>query len=106
MGLLGPLILRSVTRVLEPFAGDGNRRLALDNPDAMSRSLSGALIPLVLSISFATIQNAMLVTAAHATGVADTSNRWMTFGGTTRSVMFAGVAALKLLDHRACGTWR
>lgn len=97
VGLLGPLILRSVTRVLQPFAGEGNRRLALDNLDAMSRSLSGALIPLVLSISFATIQNGMLVTAAHVTGVADTSNRWMTFGGTTSTVMFAGVAALNCL---------
>lgn len=39
----------------------------------------------------------MLATAAHATGVADTSNRWMTFGGTISTGMFAGVAALNFL---------
>lgn len=97
VGLLGPLILHGVTQVLSPCAGDGTGRLALDNINAMSRSLSGALIPLVLSISFATIQNGMLATAARATGDADTMDRWMTFGGTASTVLFAAVAALNCL---------
>ncbi len=103
VGLLGPLILRKVSRALEPYTGSGLGRLALEDLAAASRSLSGALIPLVLSISFALIQDGMLSTAAHATGVTNTTQRLMTLSGTASMVLFAGVAALNCLITIAVG---
>ncbi len=61
------------------------------------RPLAGALVPLVLSISFALIQDGMLATAHCATGVANGPERLLTFSGTTSMVLFAAVAAVNAL---------
>jgi putative ABC transport system permease protein len=95
VGMVGPHVLRAVSRLLHPFAGDGLVRVALDDIASMTRSLSGALVPLVLATAFAIVKIATHTTAAHVTGVADPAmDRWTDYSGTAVYCAFAGVAAL------------
>jgi putative ABC transport system permease protein len=100
VGLLGPVILRAAAWVARPalrLAG-GSGLLAADNVAALSRALSGALIPLVLSIAFAAVKVAAHTTTAHVTGSTDpASDLWMDYSGTAVYSAFAAVAALNTL---------
>jgi putative ABC transport system permease protein len=98
VGLLGPLFLGRVTTALRLVLPDGRPRLALDDLATMTRSLSGALIPLVLAAAFAMVKVATHTTTAHVTGVADPSaDLWTDYSGTAIYAAFAGVAALNCL---------
>ena len=93
-GMLGPLVLRAVARLLRPYAGGGLLRLALDDITTMTRALSGALVPLVLATAFAIVKIATHTTAAHVSGIADPPvDRWTDYSGTAVYCAFAGVAA-------------
>jgi putative ABC transport system permease protein len=98
VGLLGPLFLGRITTALRLVLPDGRPRLALDDLATMTRSLSGALIPLVLAAAFAMVKVATHTTTAHVTGVADPSaDLWTDYSGTAIYAAFAGVAALNCL---------
>jgi putative ABC transport system permease protein len=100
VGMLGPVILRAAAWAAGPvlrLAG-GPGQLALDNVTALSRALSGALIPLVLAIAFAAVKVASHTTAAHVTGIADPASAlWLDYSGTAVYCAFAAVAALNTL---------
>lgn len=100
VGMLGPVILRAAAAVARPllrFAG-GSGLLAVDNIGALSRALSGALIPLVLAIAFAGVKVASHTTAAHVTGATDPAGAvWMDYSGTAVYSAFAAVAAMNTL---------
>jgi putative ABC transport system permease protein len=100
VGLLGPVILRAAAWAAGPVLrlGGGSGRLALDNVTALSRALSGALIPLVLAIAFAAVKVASHTTAEHVTGIADPAPAvWLDYSGTAVYCAFAAVAALNTL---------
>jgi putative ABC transport system permease protein len=95
VGMLGPLALRAVARVLRPVARRGLARVALDDLATMTRALSGALVPLVLAAAFAAVKVATHTTAAHVTGIAaPAADRWTDYSGTAVYCTFAAVAAL------------
>jgi putative ABC transport system permease protein len=95
-GLLGPALLR-VTAPLVRLLGDTGT-LAADNVAVRAKALSGALVPLVLAVGFATIKVTAHTTAAHVTGVPDpVADVWLDYSGTAVYVTFAAVAALNTL---------
>jgi putative ABC transport system permease protein len=100
VGMLGPVVLRGAARVARPvlrLAG-GSGLLAVDNITALSRALSGALIPLVLAIAFAAVKVAAHTTAAHVTAAGDPEAAlWMDYSGTSIYSTFAAIAALNTL---------
>jgi putative ABC transport system permease protein len=100
VGLLGPVILCAAAWAAGPvlrLAG-GSGQLALDNVTALSRSLSGALVPLVLAVAFATVKVGARTTAARVTGTADTASAvWLDYSGTAVYCAFAAVAAVNTL---------
>jgi putative ABC transport system permease protein len=98
VGLLAPTVLRYVATLLRPLLSGGIPRLAVDNIATMTRSLSGALIPLVLAAAFAAVKVAIHTTSAHVTGVSDpVADLWTDYSGTVVYSAFAGVAALNCL---------
>lgn len=95
IGLLGPTILRAVARIVQPFTHRGLGRVAVDDLTTMSRSLSGALVPLIFATAFATIKVAVHTTNAAVNGVPDLDeDLWTEYSGTVIYCAFAGVAAL------------
>ncbi|HZA87022.1 MAG TPA: FtsX-like permease family protein [Acidimicrobiales bacterium] len=98
VGMLAPLALRRVAGVLRRLARDGVGRLAVDSIEAMTRSLSGALVPLVLAAAFATVKVAVHTTTTRVTGVTEpVADVWTDYSGTVIYATFAGVAALNCL---------
>jgi putative ABC transport system permease protein len=97
VGILGPVLLRSVVVMARPLTA-GSARLAVDNVGAMSRALSGALVPLVLVIAFAAVKVAMYTTPAHRTGATEPAGQlWTNYSGTVVYCTFAAIAALDTL---------
>jgi putative ABC transport system permease protein len=95
-GLLGPALLRVTSPLVRVLGGTGT--LAADNVAVRAKALSGALVPLVLAVGFATIKVAMHTTAAHVHGVPDPApDIWLDYSGTAVYVAFAAVAALNTL---------
>lgn len=98
VGMLAPLVLRLVARCLRPVLSTAIPRLAVDNLSTMTRSLSGALIPLVLAAAFAVVKVAIHTTTASVTGTSDPpADLWTDYSGTAVYSAFAGVAALNCL---------
>ena len=98
VGMLAPLALRRVAALLRRLARDGLARLAVDNIETMTRSLSGALVPLVLAGAFAIVKIAVHTTTTRVTGVAEpAADVWTDYSGTVIYATFAGVAALNCL---------
>ena len=98
VGMLAPLALRRVAAMLRRVAGDGVVRLAVDNIEAMQRSLSGALVPLVLAAAFAAVKVAVHTTTTHVTGVPEPpADAWTDYSGTVIYATFSGLAALNCL---------
>jgi putative ABC transport system permease protein len=91
VGLVGPVVLRSVTQTIRPFAR-GIVRVAVDDVAAMTRKLSAALIPTVLAATFAGIKIAAHTTAG--TGIGPADEPWADYSGTAIYCSFAGIAAL------------
>jgi putative ABC transport system permease protein len=97
VGVLGPALLGAVVAVVRPVT-TGSARLAVDNVGAMSRALSGALVPLVLVIAFAAVKVAMHTTPAHRTGSTEPAGElWTDYSGTVVYCTFAAIAALNTL---------
>jgi putative ABC transport system permease protein len=97
VGVLGPVLLRAVVAVVRPVT-TASARLAVDNVGAMSRALSGALVPLVLVIAFAAVKVAMHTTPAHRTGAGEPAGDvWTDYSGTVVYCAFAAIAALSTL---------
>lgn len=95
-GLLGPALLRVTVPVVRLLGDTGT--LAADNVAVRAKALSGALVPLVLAVGFATIKVTAHTTAAHVTGVPDpAADVWLDYSGTAVYVTFAAVAALNTL---------
>ena len=63
-GLLGPALLR-VTAPVVRLLGGVRRRWPRDSLAVRAKALSGALVPLVLAVGFATVKVATHTTAAH-----------------------------------------
>jgi putative ABC transport system permease protein len=98
VGMLAPLALGRVAGLVRRVAGDGVARLAVDNLDTMTRSLSGTLVPLVLAAAFTTLKIAMHTTTTRVTGVTGpAADVWTDYSGTAIYATFAGVAALNCL---------
>jgi putative ABC transport system permease protein len=98
VGMLAPLALRRVAAILRPALSGGIARVAVDNIATMTRSLSGALIPLVLAAAFAAVKVAIHTTTARVTGVSrPAAETWTDYSGTAIYAAFAGVAALNCL---------
>jgi putative ABC transport system permease protein len=98
VGILAPFALRRVAAALRRVAGEGIVRLAVDNIEAMQRSLSGALVPLVLAAAFAAVKVAVHTTTTHVTGAPEPpADVWTDYSGTLIYVAFSGVAALNCL---------
>jgi putative ABC transport system permease protein len=100
VGMLGPVILKAVVAITRPVAKalGGSGMVAADGVAAMSRPLSGALVPLVLAIAFAIVKVAMHTTSAHVTGTADApADIWLDYAGTGVYCVFAAIAAWNTL---------
>jgi putative ABC transport system permease protein len=98
IGMLAPLALGRVTALVRRVAGEGVTRLAVDNLETMTRSLSGALVPLVLAAAFTAVKIAVHTTTTRVTGVTGTAaDVWTDYSGTVIYATFAGVAALNCL---------
>ncbi|HSJ46187.1 MAG TPA: FtsX-like permease family protein [Euzebyales bacterium] len=98
IGMLAPLALGRVTALVRRVAGEGVTRLAVDNLETMTRSLSGALVPLVLAAAFTAVKIAVHTTTTRVTGVTGTAaDVWTDYAGTAIYATFAGVAALNCL---------
>jgi putative ABC transport system permease protein len=98
VGLVGPVVLRAVAAGLRPVLADGLPRLAVDGVAALSRPLSGALVPLVLAIAFAAIKVAVHTTTAAVGGRPDPpADVWTDYCGTAVYCAFAAIAALTAL---------
>jgi putative ABC transport system permease protein len=100
IGLIGPVILRAVSRLARAPMGalGGSGVIAVDNLGAASKALSGALVPLVLAVAFATVQVALHTTPPHVTGVPEpAAGPWLDYSGTAVYCAFAAVAALNTL---------
>jgi putative ABC transport system permease protein len=97
VGVLGPVLLRTVVAVVRPLTA-GPARLAVDNVRAMSRALSGALVPLVLVIAFAAVKVATHTTPAHRSGATEPAgDLWTDYSGTAVYCAFAAIAAMNTL---------
>ena len=98
VGMLAPLVLARIAGLVRRVAGDGLAGLAVDNLETMTRSLSGALVPLVLAAAFASVKIAVHTTTTRVTGLAGpAADVWTDYSGTAIYVTFAGVAALNCL---------
>lgn len=98
VGMLAPVALRRLAALLRRWARDGVARLAVDNIETMTRSLSGALVPLVLAAAFAAVKVAVHTTTTRVTGVAGpAADVWTDYSGTLIYAAFAGVAAMNCL---------
>jgi len=98
VGMLAPLALVRVARLVRRTAINGVARLAVENVETMTRALAGTLVPLVLAAAFTTLKVAMHTTTARVTGVAGpAADAWTDYSGTAIYATFAGVAALNCL---------
>lgn len=98
VGMLAPVALRRLAALLRRRAHGGLARIAVDNIETMSRSLSGALVPLVLAAAFAAVKIAVHTTTTRVTGVAEpTADVWTDYSGTLIYAAFAAVAATNCL---------
>ena len=98
VGMLAPVALRRLAASLRRRAHAGVVRLAVDNIETMSRSLSGALVPLVLAAAFAVVKIAVHTTTTRVTGVAEpAADVWTDYSGTLIYAAFAAVAAMNCL---------
>ena len=98
VGMLAPLALVRVARLVRRTAINGVARLAVENVETMTRALAGTLVPLVLAAAFTTLKVAMHTTTARVTGVAGpAADAWTDYSGTAIYATFVGVAALNCL---------
>lgn len=98
VGMLAPVALRRLAASLRRWTRDGVARLAVDNIETMARSLSGALVPLVLGVAFAAVKVAVHTTTSRVTGVPEPAAEvWTDYSGTFIYAVFAGVAAMNCL---------
>jgi putative ABC transport system permease protein len=96
VGFLGPVLLRLTGPLVRPFGGGGT--LAADSLAVRAKALSGALVPLVLAIAFATVKVLAHTTAVHVHGRPDPPAQvWTEYSGTAVYVAFAAVAAVNTL---------
>ncbi|MCG5442461.1 ABC transporter permease [Micromonospora sp. NIE79] len=96
VGFLGPVLLRLVAPLARLFGGTG--ALAADNLAVRSKALSGALVPLVLAIAFATVKVVTHTTSVHVRAAPDPPAQvWTEYSGTSVYVAFAAVAAVNTL---------
>ena len=103
-GMLAPLALQRLARLLRRVAGEGVARLAVDNVEMMARPLSGALVPLVLAAAFTTVKIAVHTTTARVTGLAGpAADVWTDYSGTAIYASFAAVAARS--GPVSCRSW-
>ena len=95
-GFLGPVLLRLTGPLARLFGGTG--ALAADSLAVRAKALSGALVPLVLAIAFATVKVVTHTTSVHVRGTPDpASDVWLEYSGTAVYVAFAAVAAVNTL---------
>ncbi|WP_405429617.1 FtsX-like permease family protein [Micromonospora sp. NBC_00617] len=95
-GFLGPVLLRLAAPLARLFGGTG--ALAADNLAVRAKALSGALVPLVLAIAFATVKVLTHTTSVHVHGTPDPpASVWTEYSGTAVYVAFAAVAAVNTL---------
>jgi putative ABC transport system permease protein len=98
MGLLAPLWLRVATGLLSALPSKHTARLALDDLQTITRSLSGALVPLVLAIGFTAVKVGAYSTVLHVTHQRpQASEQWLEYSGTAVYGAFAAIAALNCL---------
>jgi putative ABC transport system permease protein len=98
VGTLAPVALRRLAALLRRRAHAGVVRIAVDNIETMSRPLSGALVPLVLSAAFAAVKIAVHTTTTRVTGIAEpAADVWTDYSGTLIYAAFAAVAAVNCL---------
>jgi putative ABC transport system permease protein len=100
VGLLGPVLLRSVGRPVTGLlrALGGPERLAAENVPALSLRSGAALVPLVLAVAFAAVKVAARTTAVTVTGTAGpAADVWLDAAGTSVYCGFAAVAAVNAL---------
>ncbi|WP_410821902.1 FtsX-like permease family protein [Micromonospora sp. 050-3] len=96
VGFLGPVLLRLVAPLARLFGGTG--ALAADNLAVRSKALSGALVPLVLAIAFATVKVVTHTTSVYVRAAPDPPAQvWTEYSGTAVYVAFAAVAAVNTL---------
>lgn len=97
-GMIVPAVLRITAGLLRWFARRGPTRVAVDNVAVLSRSLSGALIPLVLALAFAAVKVAVHTTAGSGAAISDeAADPWTDYSGTVVFFAFAAVAAVNAL---------
>jgi len=100
VGLLGPFVLRATIVLARPLLrlAGGTGHLAADSVAVLSRSLSGALVPLVLAVAFAAVKIGVHTTTAHVTGrTGPAAEGWLDYSGTAIYCLFAAVAAVNTL---------
>ncbi|MEV0719494.1 ABC transporter permease [Asanoa sp. NPDC050611] len=108
VGLLGPFVLRATIAVARPLLAlaGGTGRLAADTVAVLSRSLSGALVPLVLAVAFAGVKVGFHTTTAHLAGPGPATEVWLDYAGTAVYCVFAAVAAVNTLATVVVGRRR
>lgn len=97
IGMLTPYLLHRLTKSVRHLRLPNTLRLALDDLITITRSLSGAVVPLVLAIAFAGVKVATIATMAHFGQATTSEDAFTDYSGTLICVMFAGVAALNCL---------
>ncbi|MFF5171175.1 FtsX-like permease family protein [Micromonospora sp. NPDC000089] len=95
-GFLGPVLMRLTAPLARVLGGTGV--LAAENLAVRARALSGALVPLVLAIAFATVKVVVHTTSGRVHGTPDRAAEvWTDYSGTAVYVAFAAVAAVNTL---------
>ncbi|HSX30162.1 MAG TPA: ABC transporter permease [Candidatus Saccharimonadales bacterium] len=98
MGMVAPLCIRFVTKSLNALPSKHTLRLAVDDLDTITRSLSGALIPLILAVGFTAVKIGGFGTIMHSTHHHPAPEAlWLEYSGTAVYGIFAAVAALNCL---------
>lgn len=94
VGLLGPVLLGLVARLSTAVLRGGLARAAVDDLRTMTRSLSGAIVPLVLAVSFAGIKLAAHTSSPPGSRVGPADDPWVDVVGTSIFAGFAAIAAV------------
>lgn len=97
IGMLTPYLLHQLTKHVRRLSLPNTLRLAIDDLTTITRSLSGAFIPLVLAIAFAGVKLATIATMAHFGQGTTSEDAFTDYSGTFICVMFAAIAALNCL---------
>ncbi len=97
IGMLTPYLLHVLTENARRLRLSNTLRLAVDDLTTITRSLSGAIIPLVLAIAFTGVQITTIATSAHFGQGTTSEDAFTTYSGTFICVLFAAIAALNCL---------